>query len=179
MSAFSQGGQSVLGGGRNRRPRFAEPIMDDIDALEIDEDDVSVHSQASKRMKGIVSAPLIPEGWIALHNANGTTEKTTSLAAKPFMAASSPQRTFMVPQQTLQSPAQTPSPARHVIPECSRLQMPHPGSPLPPHSAPPMDFGWEQLPSMSARPQLYQPPPFYSQITTAGGQWGPSTHQGG
>lgn len=45
--------------------------MDDIDALEIDEDEYSMHSLSSKRNKISTPATLVPEGWPTLHNASG------------------------------------------------------------------------------------------------------------
>ncbi len=116
-----------------RRPRFAAGLetgpMDDIDALEIYDDEYSIHSQASKRFRVFQTTALIPEGWPALHSAMDI--MGPSVSARSPMTLASARLPVAIPQQVSTGrPASQLAPSgRRATPGITRLQSPQHGRP--------------------------------------------------
>ena len=168
----------MLTGSPGACPRFVELNMHDIDALEIDEDDYSMHSTSSKRIRTNYPASLIPEGWPALHNTSNTVGPAGS-APSP-MAVHPAQRAFVGPQPASRMNAhrQMPLPPGQGISYGSRLQYPQHRCFMPSLPAPLWQAESGHFPTSSERHQLFQPSSPPSQATLLGPQYGSFTRQG-
>ena len=151
--------------------------MDDIDALEIDEDEYSIHSLSSKRIKTATPASLVPEGWPALHNASNMVG-AARMAQSP-MAGSSAQQYRIVPQHVSHAQKSPLSPARRGLSDNNRPQQPQRECSLTSHRPPFMRAEWGQVSTSFARlgvPQPFLPP---SQATMLGPQVAAINNKGG
>ena len=150
--------------------------MDDIDALEVDEDEYSMHSLSSKRIKTATPASLVPEGWPALHNAKSMLGPAR-MAQSPITGGSA-QRYRVIPRHPSQAQIHVLSPGRRGLTDNSRPQQPQRECSLTSHAPPLMQAEWGQFSINSARPRVPQPSSPPAQATMLGPQFAAANNEG-